>query len=68
MQYVLYNCSTTPLHWAAERGDVEQVRLLLDRGAHTDKKDSKWYSNYSLLSVSSCIILSMLVLGTLGSI
>ena len=29
----------TPLHWAADRGDVDTVRYLFDKGAEINIKD-----------------------------
>ena len=36
----------TPLHWAADRGDVDTVRYLFDKGAEINIKDSVGVSEW----------------------
>lgn len=34
------NCGNTPLHWAAEKNQVESVKFLLSQGANPNLRNS----------------------------
>jgi ankyrin repeat protein len=39
-----YHAHSTPLHQAAWSGHLDTVRLLVERGAHTDSADTIWHA------------------------